>query len=200
MLVGVDMASPVAENLDLLWVGKKLLIWLCWEQADSSGSGFAGRREAGLAGFSGFGFAGSKLVVVEMASLVAVNLDSLWAGKQRWIWFCSHNSDMLGLTTLTCSLIPLWQSGYAGSKLVAVDLTSLVQVKLASPVARDLSSQVRQELASQVIVNLDLLKWSWYDVASNRAVDLALHLAVDLTLQRVDRGILHSAEGGIIDV
>ena len=43
-----------------------LTIWLHWKQADSGGSGFAGRGETGIAG--------SKLVAVDMASLVAQNL------------------------------------------------------------------------------------------------------------------------------
>jgi len=65
---------------------------------------------------------------------------------------CSHRSDMLTLTSLTMwlrweqagsvwsSFIGRGESGFAGSKLVAVDPASLVWVKLASPVEVDLAS------------------------------------------------------------
>jgi len=82
-----------------------LKIWLCWEQAGSSGSGFAGRGATSFAGSNGSGFsgsklvavawslsplrqsgfAGSKLVAVDLASMVGVNLASLGASWQRWI-------------------------------------------------------------------------------------------------------------------
>jgi len=81
-----------------------LTIWLRREQAGSGGSGFAGSGGSGFAGWgetsfvcsSGSGFARSKLVVVE------------------------------------CSLLALWHSVFAGRKLLAVDLASLVAVDLAS--------------------------------------------------------------------
>jgi len=68
-----------------------LTIWLRWEQAGSSGSGFTGRGETDFAGskivavecslspLGQPGFAGSKLVALDLASLVAVDLDSLIA-------------------------------------------------------------------------------------------------------------------------
>ena len=59
LLVAVDLAVLVTENLDLLCASKKLWILLHWEYTWSSGSGFAGR----------------KLVAVYMALLVADNLD-----------------------------------------------------------------------------------------------------------------------------
>jgi hypothetical protein len=60
-----------------------LTIWLRWEQAVSAGSGFpgssgfgfVGRGESGFAGSCRFGRTGSKLVVMDMASLVAQSLD-----------------------------------------------------------------------------------------------------------------------------
>jgi len=68
-----------------------LTIWLRWEQAVSGGSSFAS--------------SGGMLTLTSdnLASLVAVE----------------------------CSLSPLFQSGFAGSKLLAVDLASLVAVDLA---------------------------------------------------------------------
>ena len=58
--------------------------------------------------------AGSKLVAVDLVSLVAENLDLLWAGKKLWIWLCSCNSTILSfptyilaLTTFTYSLSQL---------------------------------------------------------------------------------------------
>jgi len=44
-----------------------LTIWLHWEQAGSGGSGFTAKGKTG--------FAGRKLVAVDLASLVAVDLD-----------------------------------------------------------------------------------------------------------------------------
>jgi len=61
-------------------------IWLCWEQAGSSWSGFAGRGETGFTGSSGSELARSTMVGVDVASPVAQNLDSLWAGKKLRIW------------------------------------------------------------------------------------------------------------------
>jgi len=54
-----------------------LTIWLCWEPAGSGGFGFAGRGETGFACCSRSGFAGRKLVAVDLAMLVAENLHSL---------------------------------------------------------------------------------------------------------------------------
>jgi len=178
MLVGVDVALLVAENLDSLWAGKKLWIWLRWEQAGSSGYGFDGSTESGFAmswqqaldltylpqlwhalshrsdmltlpsltmwlhweqggsgesslavwggtGFAGSswsGLAGSKLVVVDMASLVAENQNSLWAGMKLWMWLRSHNPDMFHLTALTCSFLP---DNLVLQGAVAVDLALL---------------------------------------------------------------------------
>jgi len=65
---------------------------------------WCGSSESGFTGSSGSGFAGSKLVAVDMASLVAENLDYLCAGKKIWIWHRSHNSVMICLTALSCSL------------------------------------------------------------------------------------------------
>jgi len=64
-----------------------LIIWLCWEQAGSGGSGFAGRGETSFAGMGGAGFtgrgqtsfAGSKLGAEDRASLVGVKVASLGA-------------------------------------------------------------------------------------------------------------------------
>jgi hypothetical protein len=85
----------------------------------------------------------------------------------------SHHSDMLTITCLTISLcwkqagsggsviadwgetrfagsnLPIWQSEFAGSKLVTVDVASLVGVKLPSLVAVDPALQVEVELASR---------------------------------------------------
>ena len=116
-----------------------LTIWVWWEYADSGGKGFASRCETGFTSSGRSDFSRSQLAVEYLASLVAANLNSLWAGKKRWILLHFHNSDMLGLTALTCSLLPLWQSGFAGSKLVAVDLISLLWVKLSFLVAVDLA-------------------------------------------------------------
>jgi len=86
-----------------------LTIWLCWVQAGSSGSGFAGRGEIGFTGSSGSGFTGSKLVAVEYS------LSPLWqsgfAGSE--------------LVAGEISLSSLWESGIAGSKLLEVDLALL---------------------------------------------------------------------------
>jgi len=100
-----NLSYALSHSSDMVTL-TSLTIWLCWEQADSSGSGFTGRGETSFAGSSGSGFTGRKLVVVE--------------------W----------------SLSPLRQSGFAGSKLVAVNLASLVGVKLALLVAVDLASMV----------------------------------------------------------
>jgi len=54
-------------------------IWRCWGQAFSSGFGFGRRRNAGCAGRSETGFAGGKLVAVDLVSLVGVKLGSLEA-------------------------------------------------------------------------------------------------------------------------
>jgi len=56
-----------------------LKMWLCWQHAGSSGSGFAGRGESRFTGSSGSGCAGSKLVAVDWASLEGVNVRSLGA-------------------------------------------------------------------------------------------------------------------------
>jgi len=91
--------SHLSDNLGSLGARWKWWIWLHWEQAGSSRSGFADRGETSFAGSSGSGFAGrklvevewslsplwqsgfaeSKLVVVDLASLVAVDLASLEA-------------------------------------------------------------------------------------------------------------------------
>jgi len=65
-------------------------MWVHWEQAGNSGSsfavwgetGFAGSSKSGINGSSGSGFAGCKLVVVDMAPLVAENLDWPGVGKK----------------------------------------------------------------------------------------------------------------------
>lgn len=89
MLEGVAIASLVAENVDLLCTGNKhwiwlwlnmltlstLTIWLCWEYACSGGSGFAERGESGFGGISGSELAGSMLEGVDVALLVAKNLN-----------------------------------------------------------------------------------------------------------------------------
>jgi len=54
-----------------------LTIWLRCEQAGNSGSGFTARGETSFAGSSGSGFARSKLVVVDLSSLVRVKVASL---------------------------------------------------------------------------------------------------------------------------
>ena len=68
--------------------------------------------------------------------------------------------DLLCLT-LSCSLSPLWQSGFAGSKLVAVDPAWQVGVKLALQVAVDLASLVGVKLALLVAVVLASLGGRW---------------------------------------
>ena len=69
-------------------------IWLRWEQAGSGESGFAGRGETSVAGSTGsgfdgrdeIGFVGSKLVALDLVSLVGVKLTSLRASWLLWIW------------------------------------------------------------------------------------------------------------------
>jgi len=56
-----------------------LKMWLCWQHAGSSGSGFAGRGESRFTGSIGSGFAGSKLVAVDWAALEGVKVTSLGA-------------------------------------------------------------------------------------------------------------------------
>ena len=68
-----------------------LTIWLCWEQAGSSGSDFAVMGETQFSGSSGSGFARSKLVLADLASLVAVHLGLL-------VW---PNSALLGTVDVT---------------------------------------------------------------------------------------------------
>jgi len=69
-------------------------IWLHWEQAGMSGSGFASKGETGIAGRSGSGLPRSTLVADNLDSLwagskpVAVDLDSLKARWKRRIWIC----------------------------------------------------------------------------------------------------------------
>jgi hypothetical protein len=77
MLVAVELASQVAENLDSILAGKKLCTWLCWEQVGSSGSSYNARCETGFAGISESALTGIILVGVDMALLVAENLDLL---------------------------------------------------------------------------------------------------------------------------
>jgi len=70
-----------------------LTIWLHWEQAGSSGSGFAGRGETSFAGSSGAGYTGrgetgcaeGKLVAVEWALLAGLKVASPGASWYWWI-------------------------------------------------------------------------------------------------------------------
>jgi hypothetical protein len=64
--------------------------------------------------------------------LVPENLDLQLADKKVWIWLHFYNSDMLGLTALTCSYLDFSQSAFTGIKLVEVVPTSQVVVKVAS--------------------------------------------------------------------
>jgi len=118
-----NLASLVAETVDSLWAGNKcwillcsdmltlsyLTIWLCWEQACSGASGFAGRCESGFAGSSGTELTGSTLVGVDVALLVEKNLDLLWAGNKLGIWLHMDQAGSIGSalapTTLICSCL-----------------------------------------------------------------------------------------------
>jgi len=143
-LVGVDPASLVGVNLASLvgwirlhWEGWNWLcswqwIWLRWEQAGSSGYGFAGSRESG--------FTMSWHEALDLASL-----PQLW---HAW----PYHSDMLTLPSLRIWL--RWEQdgsggssfagrgeiGFARSKPVALDPALPVEVKLASLVRVDLTS------------------------------------------------------------
>jgi len=59
-----------------------LMIRPNWEQDGNGGSGFTGTSDTGFTGSSGCGFPWSKQVVLDMASLVAENPNSLRAGKK----------------------------------------------------------------------------------------------------------------------
>lgn len=146
-----------------------LTVWHCGQHA---GSGVTGS-------------AGSKLVVVGIVSLIAENLEALWSGTMLWIWHSSHDSDMVGLTAVTCPLSLFWQSGLAGSKLIVVYLALLVSEDLDLILAgkkrwdclrweQDVSSRygfagsmlVQVDMASLVVHNVDSLwaaknLWIW---------------------------------------
>jgi len=96
-----------------------LTIWFHWEQAVGGGSYFAGS--------SGSGFGESKLVPVE-CSLSPLTISLRWEQ--------AGSGGMLTLTSLTIWL--RWEQafgggfGFAGSKLLVLDLASLVAVDQAS--------------------------------------------------------------------
>jgi hypothetical protein len=74
----LDLASMVAVELDSLEASWEGWMWLCWLQRIWICYELARSFESV--------FAGSKLVSVDLASLVAVDLDSVEASKKQWIW------------------------------------------------------------------------------------------------------------------
>ena len=89
-----------------------LILSVRWEHAGSIGSGSVGRGETGIAGSSGSSFTGrcetDLPVVVDLASLVAVDLDSL----------CDASRGECGFAGST-------ESEYAMSRQGAMDQDSL---------------------------------------------------------------------------
>ena len=98
----IQLKHVSSHHSDMLTL-TSLTIWRCWEQAGIGGSGFAGWGNTGFTCNSGSGKARSTLVGLDVASLVAKPLDSLWAGKNLWIWL---HSEQVGSGS----------SGFAGSR------------------------------------------------------------------------------------
>jgi len=172
-----------------------LTLWLGWGQAGSGGSSYAGMGETSFGGSSGSGFtgrklvivqrslstlwqsgfAGSKLLVLALALLVAVDL-ALLGAVDLALLEQAGSSGILTLTSLTIwlhgeqvgssgsgfagsgqtsvagssgsGITGMGETGFIGSKMVAVDLALLVGVKLGLLVAVDLASMIGVKLAS----------------------------------------------------
>jgi len=63
-----------------------LTIWLCWKQAVSGGSGFAGSKLVVVDLASLVGVKLVLLVAVDLASMVGVKQALLGASCSQWVW------------------------------------------------------------------------------------------------------------------
>jgi len=121
LLVGVKLAllggswqwwnahSHLSDNLALLEASWKRWIWHCWDHAGSSG----------MLTFTS--------LIIWLRWEQAVNGESDFTGRNRSGFAGCSGSVCTGskLAAVECSPSPVWQSGFAWSKLAAVDRASL---------------------------------------------------------------------------